>query len=119
MQRVDGSSPQAGESSAKNTSATGRIIDNFHGNGNHEISLDLSSAKLNHFEYYDLLLKWLAHPLFVSKRRLSKISGLSMREINRLILHHGLRCYCVSGSKRVKYSLSDLLGAMQDCARKI
>lgn len=60
-----------------------------------------------------LLLRWLSHPVYVSKQRLAKISGCSLREIEKLISARELPAYFPPGSKRPKYSISDLIQAME------
>lgn len=60
-----------------------------------------------------LLLKWLSHPVYVNKQRLAKISGCSLKEIEKLIQDRTLPVYLLPGSKRPKFSLADLIQAME------
>ena len=60
-----------------------------------------------------LMIKWLSHPVYVTKQRLAKISGISRREIEQLIESNVLPCYLPPGAKRAKFSIKDLMQAME------
>ena len=91
-----------------------KLIDSIAANifANGQQPVEAESISSNAF-YCQLLVRWLSYPIYLNKQRLAKVSGCSLREIEELISARELPAYYPPGSKRAKYSVSDLVRAME------
>lgn len=88
----------------------------FEGKGSHAASSRIEEHEVackDIHTMYARVLKTMSHAKYLSPRELSEVSGVSMRDIYYLRRCGRLRGYRVPGRTHIKFTLEDLMNAME------